>query len=39
MSYWAPLQPLLAVLSVGLLAEAALRRLSSRAECPVPASA
>jgi hypothetical protein len=39
MSYWAPLQPLLAVLSVGLLAEAALRRLSSRAECPVPAPA
>ncbi|MFD7651912.1 hypothetical protein ACFV5M_30345 [Streptomyces albidoflavus] len=38
-SYWAPLQPLLAVLSVGLLAEAALRRLSSRSECPVPASA
>lgn len=39
MSYWAPLQPLLAVLSVGLPAEAALCRLSSRAECPVPASA
>ncbi|MFE1210043.1 hypothetical protein ACFW5L_13005 [Streptomyces albidoflavus] len=31
MSYWAPLQP--------LLAEAALRRLSSRAECPVPVPA
>ncbi|MBO1287029.1 hypothetical protein ACH4MU_10410 [Streptomyces albidoflavus] len=31
MSYWAPLQP--------LLAEAALRRLSSRAGCPVPVPA
>ncbi|MFC9950911.1 hypothetical protein ACFVIN_10365 [Streptomyces prasinus] len=39
MSYWAPLQPLLAVVSVGLLAEAALRRLSSQTACPVPASA
>ncbi|WP_031089179.1 hypothetical protein [Streptomyces sp. NRRL WC-3549] len=39
MSYWAPLQPLLAVLSVGLLTEAALRRLSSQTACPVPASA
>ncbi|MFE7616745.1 hypothetical protein [Streptomyces sp. NPDC057496] len=39
MSYWAPLQPLLAVLSVGLLAEAALRRLSLQAVCPVTASA
>ncbi|MBW3703747.1 hypothetical protein DTB58_06220 [Streptomyces griseus] len=39
MSYWAPLQPLLAVLSAGLLAVAALRRLSSLTECPVTASA
>ncbi|MEV8128750.1 hypothetical protein AB0P07_32665 [Streptomyces sp. NPDC085944] len=38
LSYWAPLQPLLAVLSAGLLAEAALRRLSSQTECPVTAS-
>jgi hypothetical protein len=39
LSYWAPLQPLLAVLSAGLLAEAALRRLSSQTACPVTASA
>ncbi|MFG3551235.1 hypothetical protein [Streptomyces sp. NPDC047725] len=39
LSYWAPLQPLLALLSVGLLAEAALRRLSSQTACPVTASA
>lgn len=39
MSYWAPLQPLLAVLSVGLLAEAALRRLSLQNVCAVPDSA
>ncbi|MCV2465045.1 hypothetical protein OEB94_37880 [Streptomyces sp. ICN988] len=39
LSYWAPLQPLLAVLSAALLAEAALRRLSSQAACPVTASA
>ncbi|WP_186779497.1 hypothetical protein [Streptomyces salinarius] len=39
LSYWAPLQPLLAVLSAALLAEAALRRLSSQTECPVTASA
>ncbi|MFI8087438.1 hypothetical protein ACIF9R_03850 [Streptomyces sp. NPDC086080] len=39
MSYWAPLQPLLAVVSAGLLAEAALRRLSSQTVCPVTASA
>lgn len=39
MSFWAPLQPLLAVLSVVLLAEASLRRLSSQAACPVTASA
>ncbi|GAA3381326.1 hypothetical protein GCM10020367_72130 [Streptomyces sannanensis] len=38
LSYWAPLQPLLAVVSVVLLAEAALRRLSSQAECPVTAA-
>ncbi|MEU3947011.1 hypothetical protein [Streptomyces sp. NPDC029526] len=39
MSYWAPLQPLLAVVSAGLLAEAALRRLSSQTACAVPAPA
>ncbi len=39
MSYWAPLQPLLAVLSVGLLAEAALRRLSLQKQCLLPAAA
>lgn len=39
LSYWAPLQPLLAVLSAGLLAEAALRRLSSETACPVTPSA
>lgn len=38
LSYWAPLQPALAVLSAGLLAEAALRRLSSQTACPVTAS-
>lgn len=38
LTYWAPMQPLLAVVSVGLLAEAALRRLSAQAACPVPAS-
>ncbi|MGC5530988.1 hypothetical protein [Streptomyces sp. SR-10] len=35
LSYWAPLQPLFAVASVALLAEAALRRLSTRSQCPV----
>ncbi|MFC8374184.1 hypothetical protein ACFUIT_40650 [Streptomyces sp. NPDC057239] len=39
LSYWAPLQPLLALLSAGLLAEAALRRLSLQTACPVTASA
>lgn len=39
LSYWAPLQPLVAVLSVILLAEAALRRLSLADACPVPAAA
>ncbi|MGW4232474.1 hypothetical protein ACWEF9_24840 [Streptomyces sp. NPDC004980] len=38
LNYWAPVQPLLAVLSVVLLAEAALRRLSTQAECSVTAS-
>ncbi|MFF9481847.1 hypothetical protein [Streptomyces sp. NPDC014733] len=37
LSYWAPLQPLVAVASVVLLAEAALRRLATEAACPVPA--
>ncbi|MFH8666792.1 hypothetical protein ACH4F3_18125 [Streptomyces anulatus] len=35
LSYWAPLQPLFAVASVALLAEAALRRLSTRSQRPV----
>lgn len=39
LSYWAPLQPLIAVASVALLAEAALRRLSAQSLCPVTASA
>jgi hypothetical protein len=39
LSYWAPLQPLFAVASVALLAEAALRRLSTQSRCPVTAQA
>ncbi|SCK55821.1 hypothetical protein [Streptomyces sp. WMMB 322] len=39
LSYWAPLQPFLAVASVLLLAEAALRRLSAMEACPVPPGA
>ncbi|MFJ5044130.1 hypothetical protein [Streptomyces sp. NPDC088719] len=39
LSYWAPLQPLIAVASVALLAEAALRRLSAQSRCTVTASA
>ncbi|MFF3286368.1 hypothetical protein [Streptomyces sp. NPDC003023] len=39
LSYWAPLQPLLAVVSAGLLAEAALRRLSAQTACTVAAGA
>jgi hypothetical protein len=41
LTYWAPLQPLVAVASVALLAEAALRRLATTDACPVrvPASA
>lgn len=35
LSYWAPLQPLFAAASIALLAEAALRRLSTRSPCPV----
>ncbi|MFB6949214.1 hypothetical protein ACFV85_06820 [Streptomyces niveus] len=38
LAYWAPVQPLLAVASVVLLAEAALRRLNAQGACPVPAS-
>ncbi|WP_207227822.1 hypothetical protein [Streptomyces sp. SCA2-2] len=34
LSYWAPVQPLLALASVALLAEATLRRLSAQATCP-----
>ncbi|MEG3627691.1 hypothetical protein [Streptomyces poriticola] len=36
LTYWAPLQPLLAVASLVLLAEAALRRLSTAEVCPLP---
>ncbi|MER6406116.1 hypothetical protein ABT269_21825 [Streptomyces viridosporus] len=36
LTYWAPLQPLVAVVSLVLLAEAALRRLSPADACPVP---
>ncbi|MFD1661567.1 hypothetical protein ACFSL4_26025 [Streptomyces caeni] len=39
LSYWAPLQPAVAVLSLVLLAEAALRRLSTESACPVPPAA
>ncbi|MFJ3712395.1 hypothetical protein OG204_14455 [Streptomyces sp. NBC_01387] len=39
LSYWAPLQPLVALASVVLLTEAALRRLAGQTACPVPASA
>lgn len=35
LSYWAPLQPVVAVVSLALLAEAALRRLASETACPV----
>ncbi|MFE7214703.1 hypothetical protein ACFU93_33125 [Streptomyces sp. NPDC057611] len=35
LSYWAPLQPAVAVLTLVLLAEAALRRLATEAVCPV----
>ncbi|WP_445529448.1 hypothetical protein [Streptomyces cyslabdanicus] len=35
LSYWAPLQPAVAVLALALLAEAALRRLAAEAACPV----
>ncbi|WP_217251222.1 hypothetical protein [Streptomyces sp. AC602_WCS936] len=37
LTYWAPLQPVVAVASLALLAEAALRRLSTAEACPVPA--
>ncbi len=36
LSYWAPLQPLLAVASVGLLLFALIRRIRTAASCPVP---
>lgn len=36
LSYWAPLQPLLALAAVALLAEAALRRLNAQSTCPAP---
>ncbi|MER6103799.1 hypothetical protein ABT115_16095 [Streptomyces sp. NPDC001832] len=38
LSYWAPLQPLIAIASVALLAEAALRRLSAQSACPTSVS-
>ena len=37
LTYFAPLQPILAVLSVALLAEALRRRLRTETSCPVPA--
>ncbi len=39
LTYWAPLQPVVAVVSLALLAEAALRRLSTADVCPLPAGA
>ncbi|MER7049731.1 hypothetical protein [Streptomyces jumonjinensis] len=36
MSYWAPAQPVLALLSLGLLAHALVRRLRTAAACSVP---
>ncbi|KDQ70505.1 hypothetical protein ACFYPK_18265 [Streptomyces halstedii] len=36
LTYWAPLQPLLALASLALLAEAALRRLNGQVVCPAP---
>jgi hypothetical protein len=39
LSYWAPVQPFVALLSVLLLTEAALRRLSTAEACPVPLEA
>ena len=38
LTYWAPLQPLLGVLSVGLLATGLVVRLSGPAACPVAAA-
>lgn len=38
LSYWAPLQPMVAIASVVLLAEAALRRLSVQSACPTSTS-
>ncbi|WP_340558355.1 hypothetical protein [Streptomyces sp. GSL17-111] len=37
LTYWAPLQPLVAVVSLVLLAWAALRRLATADACPLPA--
>ncbi|MFR9674887.1 hypothetical protein [Streptomyces sp. TR02-1] len=37
LTYWAPLQPAVALASVVLLAEAALRRLPATDTCPAPA--
>lgn len=37
LSYWAPLQPILGVLSVGLLATGLVMRLRGAAACPLPA--
>ncbi|AGP54057.1 hypothetical protein M271_12305 [Streptomyces rapamycinicus NRRL 5491] len=38
LSYWAPAQPVLAVVSLVLLAHALVRRLRAAAACPVPTS-
>lgn len=37
LSFWAPLQPVLALASVGLLTYALIRRLRTAENCPVPA--
>ena len=37
LSFWAPLQPVLALASVGLLLYALVRRLRTAEKCPVPA--
>ena len=37
LSFWAPLQPILALASLGLLAYALVRRLRTAEKCPIPA--
>jgi hypothetical protein len=39
LSYWAPAQPVLALASLALLAQALVRRLRTAEACPVPATA